>query len=204
MPKSTKSSAPCTISTPPVSSPLPPPATTSVSCVVDSISQPISVPSSVSDESRGQAVCSEPVARESGVGMQCSNTQALYHQFVHFMNSRDPNIISHSVPSLMQDSRSVAPVLLSAPTVCPESVNPPLVVPGLNSEVGFLASDSRPIRSSRTNNSATLLRGASGLGRSAYEGRSGIPPSRSAIGGGGVLQRLLVCNFIDRELDLPQ
>ena len=171
MPKSCKSSAPCTLSSPPVSSPLPPPASAlGSSAVSNALAAPVS----------SSAVLARPLthsevdaAGESRPREQSSQSHALFEQFLHFLNSRDPVVSSHSVPSLVQASVS-APFSVSAPSVPLVTANPPTIVPGLHPDFDPLR-DSRPF-TDMTYYPAPAPRCTSGLRRSDCEGRSEVPP----------------------------
>ena len=172
MPKPTKGSAPCTVSTPPISSPPPPPPPppapapgTSAGIVV------AQARSSSSVLARPPTHCEAVAAGGSPSEDQRSNTHALFEHFIEFMNYRDSISTSRSVSSPAQ-TVVAAPVLTLAPAGPSEFANPPTTVPGPKLGFRSISGDPRPFRPEVNNPASTSLRCASSLRRGANEGRS--------------------------------
>ena len=166
MPKPTKGSAPCTVSTPPISSP-PPTLAPGTSAGIDEAQ----ARSSSSVLARPPTHCEAVAAGGSPSEDQRSNTHALFEQFIEFMNYRDSISTSRSVSSPAQ-TVVAAPVLTLAPAGPSEFANPPTTVPGPKLGFRSISGDPRPFRPEVNNPASTLLRCASSLRRGANEGRS--------------------------------
>ena len=183
MPKSRLSAA-ATNSTPPCSSPPPPPAAALVSAA--SAQGTSSSSFANNDKSLQSAIsetCRADLSGESNVVGATPNSQALFRQFLDFLNSDSNSRSEFSVPSPAPAPR----VLASAPPPTAFTVNPPTATLGCPA-VGPTFRDSRPIQSLELADiPATLPYAGVHKSRGAREGRSQPPPHWSAPGGGSVL-----------------
>ena len=163
MPKPSKSAAPCTVTSPPVASPLPPASVPGTSSDFPALASCSSSSVSARPPTTSVAVS----AGGSLAGGQSDQNSVLFEQFLSFLNCR-PN-------------SSAAQTLFSqAPSVPPATANPPPTGPGFSSFPGHLR-DPRPIPSV-VDFPAHQPRCASSLRRSAHEGRSLGYPLRSDFG----------------------